>query len=330
MSFTGNCSGADFPAGSGANPAGNGAELTGGREAALTGGHVADLTGEELKRITAAEPPVPSFSGHKLRDIPGLAPRKKFCPPLLASNQKFGDFSEVLGNKSMMNTMNLVPDSNFNLEIASVTSGEVIYNSNSAVHTMSVSSISSAQTCSNKFVDNSSISTVKDTNFLASVSSEKMFHDQDTTSILPGQGSKSISRDEFNNNRLNNLEVAFLLSQRTSLLESKVNHHSNFNLELPKLTLAEYKQLPFETSRPLSQPGEKLASVRQEEDGLVCFCGLQPAAHTVLALGPDHGKRFLSCILSGEEKCSFFKWINTQVSQVISYELVSFLKHFIN
>lgn len=321
MSFTGNCSGADFPAGSGANPAGNGAELTGGREAALTGGHVADLTGEELKRITAAEPPVPSFSG--------LAPRKKFCPPLLASNQKFGDFSEVLGNKSMMNTMNLVPDSNFNLEIASVTSGEVIYNSNSAVHTMSVSSISSAQTCSNKFVDNSSISTVKDTNFLASVSSEKMFPDQDTTSILPGQGSKSISRDEFNNNRLNNLEVAFLLSQRTSLLESKVNHHSNFNLELPKLTLAEYKQLPFETSRPLSQPGEKLASVRQD-DGLVCFCGLQPDAHTVLALGPDHGKRFLSCILSGEEKCSFFKWINTQVSQVISYELVSFLKHFIN
>ena len=282
----------------------------------MTGGHGADLTAEELRRITAVETPVPSFSGHKLRDIPGLAPRKKFCPPLLASNQKFGDFSEVLGNKSLMNTMNVVPDSNLNLEIASVTSGEVIYNSNSSVHTMSVSSISSAQTCSNKFVDNSSISTVKDTNFLASVSSEKMFYDQDRTSILPGQGSKSISRDEFNNNRINNLEIAFLLSQRTSLLESKLNHQSNFNLELPKLTLAEYKQLPFETSRPLSQPGEKLASVRQE-DGLVCFCGLQPAAHTVLASGPDHGKTFLSCILSGEEKCSFFKWINTQVSQVI-------------
>ena len=128
------------------------------------------------------------------------------------------------------------------------------------------------------------------------------------------------SREEFNNHRLNILEVSFLQSQRTSLLESKISQQCNFKLDLPSIT--EYEKLPVEAS---GSAQVSIASIKQlpggsfsthqlqlkkdiEDDDDVCHCGLLPVLHTIQAAGADFGRQFFSCIQKEDEQCSFFKW----------------------
>lgn len=123
------------------------------------------------------------------------------------------------------------------------------------------------------------------------------------------------SREEFNNHRLNILEVSFLQSQRTGLLEAKISQQSNFNLDLP--SISEYLKLPMEACRsaPFSSAsnkeipgGSSSDQLQPEEDDYVCHCGLLPVLHTIQAAGTDFGRQFFSCIQKEEQQCSFFKW----------------------
>ena len=102
--------------------------------------------------------------------------------------------------------------------------------------------------------------------------------------------SHSVSREEFNSSRLTNLETSFLLSQKTGMLEAKLERFegkANFDLWPPICT---------------------------DVLDTTCFCGFQPAKHMVRALTQDYGKQFISCPLKNEEeKCSFFKWVNSKV-----------------
>ena len=115
------------------------------------------------------------------------------------------------------------------------------------------------------------------------------------------------SREEFNNHRLNILEVSFLQSQRTGLLEAKISQQSNFNLDLP--SISEYLKLPMEACRsaPFSSAsnkeipgGSSSDQLQREEDDYVCHCGLLPVLHTIQAAGADFGRQFFSCIQKEE------------------------------
>ena len=107
-----------------------------------------------------------------------------------------------------------------------------------------------------------------------------------------------VSRGEFNSSRLANLETSFLISQKTSMLESK-------------LARLEGTCLVHSTcGRPLCT----------EVLDITCFCGFQPAKHTVRALSADYGKSFISCPLKDEvAKCSFFKWMDSKVNPYSIY-----------
>ena len=125
------------------------------------------------------------------------------------------------------------------------------------------------------------------------------------------------SRDEFNNHRLNILEVSFLQSQRTSLLESKVNQQCNFHLDLP--SLSEYEKLPLEKVTRAAQVSSTynkqsphrsflIHQMQPAKDEEVCHCGLIPVLHTIQATGADFGRQFFSCIQKEDQQCSYFKW----------------------
>ena len=58
--------------------------------------------------------PIPS-SSNKTKNFRELVPRKKFCAPLLASDKKCLNISEVAGNTFLTSTsVTSVPGSNFN------------------------------------------------------------------------------------------------------------------------------------------------------------------------------------------------------------------------
>ena len=108
--------------------------------------------------------------------------------------------------------------------------------------------------------------------------------------------------------RFNILEVLFLQSQRTGLLEAKISQQSNFNLDLP--SISEYLKLPTEVCRsaPFSSAsnkeipgGSSSDQLQPEEDDYVCHCGLLPVLHTIqAAAGADFGRQFFSCIQKEE------------------------------
>ena len=121
------------------------------------------------------------------------------------------------------------------------------------------------------------------------------------------QASAGPSREEWNNHRLNALEMNFLQSQRTALVEAKLGR-ANFDLSLP--SIPDYYKLPVEHSRAalvpitVSPQYQYRPALQASQDG-VCHCGLPLLLQTVKAPGAELGRQFFSCVQKKEaDHCS--------------------------
>ena len=134
------------------------------------------------------------------------------------------------------------------------------------------------------------------------------------------QASAGPSREEWNNHRLNTLEMNFLQSQRTALVEAKLS--PNFDLTLP--SIPDYFKLPVEHSRaalvPITvspQPKYQYRPALQGSQDDVCHCGLPLQLQTVKAPGAELGRQFFSCVQKKEaDQCSYFKWVKNASKKV--------------
>merc|ERR1719186_612486 len=144
--------------------------------------------------------------------------------------------------------------------------------------------------------------------------SQAVSHPSDPSSYLSPavQALAGPSREEWNNHRLNALEMNFLQSQRTALVEAKLGR-ANFDLSLP--SIPDYYKLPVEHSRAalvpitVSPQYQYRPALQASQDG-VCHCGLPLLLQTVKAPGAELGRQFFSCAQKKEsDQCSYFNWV---------------------